>query len=52
MKPVPKDRDVKIECTCGWSRIVKESSDPEERARYHRIQVHNDQEAVRAKPVY
>lgn len=52
MKPTPQNRDVKIECRCGWSRVVKEADDPEEHARYHRIQVHNDQEAVRAKPVF
>lgn len=41
-----------LECPCGWSRKVGPDVNAEEAARYHRIQVHNDQEAVRAHPKY
>ena len=37
-----------LECTCGWSRKVDSGENAENAAKYHRIMVHNDQEAVRA----
>lgn len=37
-----------LECTCGWSRKTSPGENAEAAARYHRIQVHNDQDAVRA----
>lgn len=50
-KPEPEST-VNIECSCGWSRKINPGEEPESVARYHRIQVHNDQEAVRAHTVY
>lgn len=52
MKPVPNPHNVRIECPCGWSRMLSEADNPEQAARYHRIQVHNDQDAVKAARTY
>lgn len=41
-----------LECPCGWSRKTDPGENAEKTARYHRIIVHNDQEAVRAHAVY
>lgn len=37
-----------LECPCGWSHKTWPGEKAEETARYHRIMVHSDQEAVRA----
>lgn len=37
-----------LECACGWSRKTSPGENAEAAAKYHRIMVHNDQEAVRA----
>jgi len=47
MKP-SKPRTNSIECRCGWSRHITPGTAVADRAMlYHRIQVHNDQAAVR-----
>lgn len=54
MKPVQPNQPAmtRIECACGWSRLVPAQENAESAARYHRIQVHNDLEAVRAHTIY
>lgn len=37
-----------VECPCGWSRKINAGENADEIARYHAIQVHNNQDAVRA----
>lgn len=46
MKPDGK-ATLPVQCPCGWSRLPLRGEDPEEALMYHRIQVHNDQEAAR-----
>jgi len=48
-KPTPT---ATIECPCGWSRKANPGENAQNALRYHRIVVHNDQEAVRAHTVY
>ena len=54
MKPTtPEPTPLKTaECPCGWSRKVDPGENPANALRYHRIMIHNDQEAVRANPKY
>lgn len=51
MKPSPKNPSfpTKIECACGWSRMLSAGENADEAARYHAIQVHNDQTAAHGK---
>ena len=49
-QPVPNGM-TRVVCPCGWSRLMAESENATEAARYHAIQVHNDVKATR-KGVY